>query len=83
MPVALTIQLPDAIAQRVLDAVAAANGYQAVSADGTPNPTTKRQFVVGVLKEVLRSTVVSTEIAKAAALARDAASDKALAEIKL
>lgn len=78
----LTIQIPDAIATRVIDALAATGGYQATLPDGSPNPVTKEQFVVRALKDHIRGVVVAYETAVAAARAREAANTKALKEVQ-
>lgn len=79
----LTIQIPDALATRVLDAMAARYGYQEFQNDGTPNPVSKKDFVVRALKDHLRGVVVAHETAVAAAQAQEAANAKALKEVVL
>lgn len=55
-----TTTIPDAVAPRVLDAVAAMNGYQD-QIDGQPNPETKGQFARRMHREWLKNQVVEHE----------------------
>lgn len=79
----LTIEIPDAVATRVVDALAVAYGYRDKLDGGLRNPTTKEQFVVRALKDHIRGLVVAHETAQAEIAAREAANAKALAEVQL
>jgi hypothetical protein len=83
----LSITIPDAIAARVLDAVAYGNGYSDMipdpmgSGNPIPNPITKTQFAKNVLKDWIKANVVSYESVQAADTARQAAIDAANSQI--
>jgi hypothetical protein len=70
----LTINIPDAIAARVVNGVCKRYHYSTTLEDGTPNPETKQQFfkrmVIVFLKRAVREAEVETtsqEAAEAAA----------------
>lgn len=67
-------------AGRVTDAFAALYGWQATIA-GAPNPETKAAFTTRRLREHIREVVTAHEAQLAGAAARQAAADKAAAEI--
>lgn len=59
----ITITIPDAILQRVLDGYAIANGYQPKLEDGTPE--TKAAFAKRKIIEHIRSSVRKAEVEQA------------------
>lgn len=73
---AITINVPDAQATRVIDAVCVTQGYSATISDPAnpsqliPNPQTKAQFVRVYLASHIRAIVVSYEADVAAAQSR-------------
>ncbi len=83
----ISLTIPDAIATRVVGAVAYNNGYTdtVVNMDGTvtPNPVTKTQFAKDVLKAWIKANVVSYEATKAGDEARQAAIDAANSQITM
>jgi len=72
-----TINIPDAVLARVLDAFVAAYGYDPVS-DGNKAAFAKRQIA-----RFVAETVRAHEAAAAANTARDAATIKAAAEVTI
>ncbi len=83
----ISLTIPDAIAVRVLDAMAYGNGYTDtvtdMNGDPLPNPITKMQFAKNVLKGWIKSNVVAYESVKAAENAREVAIEAATAEITI
>jgi hypothetical protein len=83
----LSVTVPDAIAVRVLNAVAYYNGYTDMvwDMDGnqSPNPVTKAQFAKDVIKIFIKNVVVAYEAMKAAEDARQAATDAANSQITI
>lgn len=71
----MTITIPDAVAPRVLDALADRGGW-----DGTGN---KAAFAKGVVIDYIMSVTRNREAEKDAATARDAAMAKATRDIAL
>lgn len=78
----IVVTVPDAVLQRVLDAFAAAYGYQA-TIDGSPNPETKAQFARRMVRQYVKNTVVAHEAEQAAITARQTAADAANTDIVL
>jgi hypothetical protein len=76
----ITIVIPDAIAQRVIDAIATRFGYQA-TIGALPNPQTKAQFVKNIVCRWIKDQVKEHEAATAGATANQDAAQKAEAEI--
>lgn len=56
----ITINIPDAVLPRVINAFAAMYGYQA-TINGQPNPVTKPQFAKQKVIEYVRRVVADTE----------------------
>lgn len=83
----ITIDIPDAIAQRVLETLARRFGYHETIRlpDGTtePNPETKAHFVKRKIAELLKQLCVAQEAQDAAQAARSAAHDGAVGEITI
>jgi hypothetical protein len=83
----LSITVPDAIVQRVLNGAAYYNGYQDQVQDGNgnlvPNPMTKVQFVKNIIKTYIKNCVTAYEATHAAEVARQAATDSAQADIQI
>ncbi len=81
----ITLTVPDAIAQRVTDAVCTRYGYQATILDVNnnliQNPMTKAQFVKRVIYQHLKRIVVAYEIDLAVKSAEDAARTTAETDI--
>jgi len=77
----ITLTVPDAIAQRVLDGFASQKGYTGTAPDGTAE--TKAQFLKRKLGEHVREIVLRAEMQAAAAAAGAAAQRKADAEISI
>lgn len=73
----LQITIPDAILARVLDAVAAANGYDPASG------LTKAQFARNVLARLIKDMVKSQEATQALITARDTAAANAESQITI
>lgn len=80
----LTITIPDAVAPRVLDAVAARHGYldETTGLPRVPGQT-KAQFAREVIKTYLKETTKAHEAETAQASARAAAIAAAESEINL
>ena len=57
----ITINIPDAIAPRVLNGFATHYGYQP-TINGEPNPQTKAQFAKAKLIEIIKAAVRATEV---------------------
>lgn len=61
----LTIQVPDAAVPRILDAFAAEYSYQDNVPDGSggsiPNPETRQQFAVRMIRDYLKNVTASHE----------------------
>ena len=72
----MTINIPDAVANRVTNGVCARYGYQAVFEDGTPNPETKAQFAKRMVILFIKRAVREAEMEAAAKAAEvEAATD--------
>jgi hypothetical protein len=73
----ITLQYPDAQAQRIVEAFSNTYGWQAqiTNPDGTTtnNPETKAQFTKRQIGNFIKQTVMAWEATKAASDARDAA----------
>lgn len=76
----ISIDVPNAVAARVVDAMCATHGYQPTipdpaNSDGPyiPNPQTKQQFVKAHLAAYIKSTVLAYEAQQAAQQASVAA----------
>lgn len=86
----ITLTIPDAILQRVIDAAAQRNGYQATVPDPTnlpdgtrPNPESKQQFAKRMLAAVLKDWVKAVETQAAASTAASTAGNKVDNEITI
>jgi hypothetical protein len=84
----ITITIPDAVKDRVLDAFCKQRGYQeTVTASDSvtiiPNPESKAAFVKRTLKEVVINDVRQYEMSQASQEASKAASEKVINEISL
>lgn len=83
----VVIDVPNAVAQRVLDAVCYLNGYTDQVSDGqgglVSNPVTKAQFAKQQAAKWLKDNVVAYEANIAANTARDTAIAKANSEVIL
>lgn len=82
----ITINVPDAVAQRVLNGVAYQHGYQnTIAVDGVEvaNPETKVVFVKRMIINMLRESVKAYEANKAAETARLASIDDVETKITL
>lgn len=69
----MTLQIPDAVAPRVLAGYAAYHGYTPKLPDGTDNPETRAQFVRRKVAEHVKGVVREHEAAAARANADAAA----------
>jgi len=76
----LTINVPDNIDQRVIDAFTASFGYQAEITDergnAAPNPQSSAQFVKAQVAQFIRTTVHNHEEREAGRAARARARDE-------
>jgi hypothetical protein len=83
----LVIEIPDAIAPRVLNTLCARFGYSAQVPDGDggliDNPETKGHFVKRKVAELLRTICIAAEAQQAEQAARNAAHVAATNEIDL
>jgi len=79
----ITIQIPDAVATRVIDGFCDRYHYSPTLADGTPNPETKAKFVKRRVIEFIKRAVRDAEIEAAARTATDAAGTSADTDIVL
>lgn len=70
----ITLDISDAVMSRVVDAFAAAYGWE-------PGPETKLAFTARVLKEHIKNVTASHEAVAAADKARSGAASKANSEI--
>lgn len=75
-----SVTVPIEVAARVVDAFAAAYGWQP-TINGAPNPETKAAFTTRRLREHVRDVVAGYEASTAGETARVAAADKARTEI--
>ncbi len=72
MPVTITLSIPDAQANRVVNALSISGSYQ-TTIDGSPNPQTKARFVKQMLVSYVMDTVKSVEAQSAVDTARTTA----------
>lgn len=79
----ITLTIPNAVAQRVLDGVSSKYGYSATLADGSANPQTKSEFVKAWLSKVLKDAVRDYEADTAAANAAIAAANSVESNIAI
>ena len=84
----LTITVPDALVQRVLDGVCGQCGYQSIIYDQAtqadiPNPESKVNFSTRMIREYVKSNVLAWEAKSAAEVARQAAIDSVNTDIQL
>lgn len=61
----ISITIPDASLQRVVDGMCAWHGYSATLPDGTPNSQTKGQFVKARIAAFVKESVKNAETAAA------------------
>jgi hypothetical protein len=78
----ITINIPDAVSNRVLNGFASAQGYQD-TIDGQPNPETKQQFLKRRLIEFIHQAVKFQESEAAGTVAKQAAIQRVDSEITL
>jgi len=78
----ITINIPDAVAARVLNGFASSQGYQA-TIDGQANPESKQQFLKRRVIEFIHNHVKFDESEAAARTAKTAASQNVDSEISL
>lgn len=79
----ITITIPDAIAQRVLNGFSQRYGYQPLLENGTANPETKAQFCKRKITEIVKVAVRESEMNTAINAASKAAADAAESEIQM
>jgi len=79
----ITIKIPDAVTDRVIDGFCKRYHYTDVSADETQNKAGKVKFVKAQIIEYVKRAVRDAETEAAAKVATDAASESADADIVL
>lgn len=89
----ITINIPNGVAKRVLDAITSRYHYKETIKDpksteeiplpDIPNPQTKAQFFKGVIVQFLKENVKAYESSKASEKARVSAIDKVDSEVNL
>lgn len=83
----LAFEIPDAIAQRVIDGVAGQNEYRDTVEDSKgkviPNPESKNQFVKRMIREYIKGNVKAWETSQAIATARQGTSDRVDSEVTI
>jgi hypothetical protein len=83
----IKLSIPDNIAQRVIDGIAGAHGYQdviiGIDDSETPNPETKAQFAKRVIIADIKNAVKSYEAIQAAETARITAIESVENEIEI
>lgn len=71
----ISLTIPDAVIQRVLDALGGTYGYKATLEDGTPNPQTKAQFSKAVVADYVKKIVRQWEAQQAGQTAYNTAAN--------
>jgi hypothetical protein len=79
----ISINIPDAITPRVINAFARKYGYRQTLEDGTANPITKAQFAKAKLIEFIKQSVKDMEVDDARNTAATAAVNAADTEITI
>lgn len=71
----ISLTIPDAVIQRVLDALTGTYGYRVTLDDGSPNPQTKTQFAKAVVADYVKKIVRQWEAQQAGQTAFNAAAN--------
>lgn len=79
----LKLNIPDAVAGRVVDGIAGQYGWTAKLPDGSDNPEAKHQFAKRILVRWLKESVAAHESQVAAEQARKQAVQAAESEITI
>ena len=79
----ITINIPDAIASRVINGFAKRYHYSPTLEDGTPNPETKAQFAKRKVIEFIKQAVREAEIEAARNVAAETAGASVDTDIQL
>lgn len=77
----VTITIPTAIANRVIDGFCTRYNYTPILEDGTPNPETQAQFVKRKIIEYIKQAVREAEIQTATNTAATSAAESADTDI--
>lgn len=79
----ITINIPDPIANRVIQGFAQRHGYSDTLEDGSPNPETRSQFAKRILIQYIKNSVREAEIQTASNTAATTAGQSADTDIQL
>jgi hypothetical protein len=58
----ITITIPNAIANRVIDGFCKRHGYSSILEDGSINPETKTQFCQRKIREYIKASIKEAEV---------------------
>lgn len=79
----IVINIPDAVAPRVVDAFAKRFDYQETLPDGSPNPETKAQFAKRQVVRFVKNVVRQAEVEDARTTAQATAEQSVDSDIQL
>lgn len=79
----ITLTIPNAVTQRVLDGFCKNQGYAATLENGTPNPETQQQFMKRKIVEYVKTAVKASELETARNAAATTANDSVDKDIVL